>query len=146
MCNAAPSSCTVCHSRHAFSIAQAYKPSACAACHPGLDHPNTEIFNHSKHGRIFNTAKESKVRGSNDEIVDSGDTVQIKKALACVAGFSETSDQPSRLSMSSAVSFPLSLLTPLRRFTAIAHVWLQLIISVHVLNTRPPLSIIESRL
>lgn len=48
-------SCTACHSRHKFSIAEARKPDACASCHLGPDHPNIEIFNNSKHGHVFNT-------------------------------------------------------------------------------------------
>ena len=51
----ATGSCTACHSRHKFSIAEARKPSACASCHLGPDHPNIEIYNNSKHGHIFNT-------------------------------------------------------------------------------------------
>lgn len=47
-------SCTACHSRHKFSIAEARHPSACASCHLGPDHPNIEIFNNSKHGHIYN--------------------------------------------------------------------------------------------
>lgn len=54
----ATGSCTACHSRHKFSIAEARKPSACASCHLGPDHPNIEIYNNSKHGHIFNTASE----------------------------------------------------------------------------------------
>jgi hydroxylamine dehydrogenase len=48
-------SCTACHSRHKFSIAEARHPHACASCHLGPDHPNIEIFNNSKHGHIYNT-------------------------------------------------------------------------------------------
>lgn len=51
----ATGSCTACHSRHKFSIAEARKPSACASCHLGPDHPNIEIFNNSKHGHIYNS-------------------------------------------------------------------------------------------
>ncbi len=47
--------CVVCHTRHTFNIAEARKPSACASCHLGPDHPDIEIFNNSKHGQIFNT-------------------------------------------------------------------------------------------
>lgn len=47
-------SCTTCHTRHQFSIAEARMPAACASCHLGPDHPNIEIFNNSKHGHIFN--------------------------------------------------------------------------------------------
>lgn len=48
-------SCTACHSRHRFDIAEARKPAACASCHLGPDHPNIEIFNNSKHGHLYNT-------------------------------------------------------------------------------------------
>jgi hypothetical protein len=51
----ATGSCTACHSRHKFSIAEARKPDACASCHLGPDHPNIEIFNNSKHGHVYNT-------------------------------------------------------------------------------------------
>ncbi|NOY64512.1 MAG: hypothetical protein GXO97_03835, partial [Nitrospirae bacterium] len=45
--------CTACHTRHAFSIAEARKPEACGQCHLGPDHPQTEIYEESKHGAIF---------------------------------------------------------------------------------------------
>lgn len=48
-------SCTACHSRHKFDIAEARHPNACASCHLGPDHPNIEIYTASKHGHIFNT-------------------------------------------------------------------------------------------
>ncbi|KAF1074089.1 Hydroxylamine oxidoreductase [Halodesulfovibrio sp. MK-HDV] len=46
--------CTVCHTRHQFSVAEARKPEACASCHLGPDHPHIEIYEESKHGQIFN--------------------------------------------------------------------------------------------
>lgn len=46
-------SCNACHTRHLFSIAEARKPTACASCHLGPDHPNIEIYENSKHGHIF---------------------------------------------------------------------------------------------
>ena len=46
-------SCNACHTRHLFSIAEARKPTACASCHLGPDHPDIEIFENSKHGHIF---------------------------------------------------------------------------------------------
>ncbi len=45
--------CTVCHTRHAFSKAEARKPEACASCHLGPDHPDIEIYTESKHGQMF---------------------------------------------------------------------------------------------
>lgn len=50
--------CTVCHTRHTFSIAEARKPEACASCHLGPDHPNIEIYISSKHGQKYTTSGE----------------------------------------------------------------------------------------
>jgi len=46
-------SCTSCHTRHRFSIAEARKPEACGQCHLGPDHPQIEIYMESKHGDIY---------------------------------------------------------------------------------------------
>ena len=46
-------SCTACHSRHAFSAAQARTPDTCGKCHMGPDHPQIEIYNESKHGIAY---------------------------------------------------------------------------------------------
>ncbi|HFQ90101.1 MAG TPA: beta-ketoacyl-ACP synthase [Desulfobulbus sp.] len=47
--------CTVCHTRHQFSVAEARKPEACASCHLGPDHPDMEIYLESKHGQLYLT-------------------------------------------------------------------------------------------
>lgn len=46
-------SCSSCHTRHKFSIAEARKPEACGECHLGPDHPQIEIYYESKHGAIY---------------------------------------------------------------------------------------------
>ncbi|RME86927.1 MAG: hydroxylamine oxidoreductase [Planctomycetota bacterium] len=46
-------SCTSCHTRHKFSIAEARKPETCGQCHLGPDHPQMEIYQESKHGNIY---------------------------------------------------------------------------------------------
>jgi hypothetical protein len=46
-------SCNACHSRHAFSVAQARHPDTCGKCHLGPDHPQKEIYEESKHGIAF---------------------------------------------------------------------------------------------
>ena len=46
-------SCSACHSRHAFSTAQARNPDNCGKCHLGPDHPQKEIYDESKHGIAF---------------------------------------------------------------------------------------------
>ena len=48
-------SCTACHTRHAFSRAQARQPEACGKCHLGPDHPQEEIYRESKHGNAYFT-------------------------------------------------------------------------------------------
>ncbi len=46
-------SCSSCHTRHRFSLAEARKPEACGQCHLGPDHPQIEIYDESKHGAIY---------------------------------------------------------------------------------------------
>ena len=50
-------SCSACHSRHAFSAAQARQPENCGKCHMGPDHPQIEIYNESKHGIAYQANK-----------------------------------------------------------------------------------------
>ncbi|MFQ6672894.1 MAG: multiheme c-type cytochrome, partial [Candidatus Tectimicrobiota bacterium] len=52
-------SCTYCHTRHRFSIAEARKPEVCGQCHLGPDHPQYEIYEESKHGNIYAAGGES---------------------------------------------------------------------------------------
>jgi len=48
-------SCSSCHTRHRFSLAEARKPEACGQCHLGPDHPQIEVYEESKHGAIYHT-------------------------------------------------------------------------------------------
>lgn len=48
-------SCNACHTRHAFSKAQARQPESCSKCHLGPDHPQKEIYEESKHGNAYYT-------------------------------------------------------------------------------------------
>ncbi len=43
-------SCDVCHTRHVFSKEEARQPQACRTCHMGMDHPQWEMYESSKHG------------------------------------------------------------------------------------------------
>jgi len=47
--------CQNCHTRHAFSKAEAQRPEACNACHTGFDHAQWEMWQHSKHGAAYQT-------------------------------------------------------------------------------------------
>jgi hypothetical protein len=51
-------SCTACHSRHSFSVAEARSPESCARCHIGEDHQQMEIFSESKHGALWSAHKD----------------------------------------------------------------------------------------
>ncbi|MFC2164999.1 multiheme c-type cytochrome [Acidobacteriota bacterium] len=52
-------SCTYCHTRHKYSVEEARKPETCGQCHLGPDHPQTEIYEESKHGNIYHASGES---------------------------------------------------------------------------------------
>jgi hydroxylamine dehydrogenase len=45
--------CQNCHTRHAFSMAEAKQPEACQTCHMGFDHPQWEMWSGSKHGVTY---------------------------------------------------------------------------------------------
>lgn len=51
-------SCSACHQRHEFSVAQARQPETCGKCHLGPDHPQVEIYNESKHGIAYYASKD----------------------------------------------------------------------------------------
>ena len=44
--------CTVCHSHHRFSLKEAKNPTTCGRCHLGPDHPQIEVWEESKHGKL----------------------------------------------------------------------------------------------
>jgi len=46
-------SCSACHTRHQFSMAEARKPYTCKECHDGPDVPAYKVYSTSKHGVIF---------------------------------------------------------------------------------------------
>ena len=45
--------CQNCHTRHAFSKAEAQDPRACMQCHTGFDHAQWEMWTRSKHGSAY---------------------------------------------------------------------------------------------
>jgi len=50
--------CQNCHTRHAFSKAEALEPEACQTCHTGFDHAQWEMWSGSKHGTIYLTDRD----------------------------------------------------------------------------------------
>jgi hypothetical protein len=62
-------SCSACHQRHEFSIAQARRPENCGKCHMGPDHPQKEVYDESKHGINFYANVEKMNLGSSKWVV-----------------------------------------------------------------------------
>ncbi|NQU62888.1 MAG: hydroxylamine oxidoreductase [SAR324 cluster bacterium] len=68
-------SCTACHQRHEFSVAQARQPENCGKCHLGPDHPQIEIYQESKHGINYYANKDRMNLNSNKWVVGEDYTV-----------------------------------------------------------------------
>jgi len=83
--------CTACHSRHAFSAAQARTPDTCGKCHMGPDHPQIEIFNESKHGIAY-YANKDKMALDNAKWIVGEDYSAAPTCATC--HMSATKDQP----------------------------------------------------
>jgi len=81
--------CTVCHTRHKFSLADARKPEACGACHLGPDHPNIEIYFESKHGQQYLTNGENWRYDSAPETWEPGDYTSPTCATCHMSGIGE---------------------------------------------------------
>ncbi|HHT9125529.1 MAG TPA: multiheme c-type cytochrome [Candidatus Brocadiia bacterium] len=58
MCHAVAEKCDGCHTRHTFSSVEARKSEACVSCHMGPDHPDSESYFESKHGKIYEMQEE----------------------------------------------------------------------------------------
>jgi len=81
--------CTVCHTRHEFSIADARKPEACGACHLGPDHPNIEIYNESKHGQKYLSRGDEWKYDSAPDTWEPGDYTAPTCAVCHMSGIGE---------------------------------------------------------
>lgn len=83
--------CTVCHTRHTFSISEARKPEACASCHLGPDHPNIEIYMESKHGQQFLAHGDEWNFDSAPDAWEPGDYTAPTCAVCHMSGIGELS-------------------------------------------------------
>ncbi len=83
--------CTVCHTRHQFSIAEARRPEACASCHLGPDHPDIEIYEESKHGQMFLAHGEDWTWDSAPDTWEPGDYTAPTCAVCHMSGIGELS-------------------------------------------------------
>jgi hydroxylamine dehydrogenase len=82
-------SCSACHARHDFSKAQAREPEACGKCHLGPDHPQTEIYQESKHGILY-VANKDKLNMHKDSWVVGKDYTAAPTCTTCHMGATPT--------------------------------------------------------
>jgi len=75
-------SCTACHQRHDFDIAQAREPDNCGKCHMGPDHPQKEIYEESKHGIAFK-AHHDEMNLDNDKWIVGEDYTAAPTCATC---------------------------------------------------------------
>jgi hydroxylamine dehydrogenase len=75
-------SCTACHQRHDFDIAQARHPDNCGKCHMGPDHPQKEIYEESKHGIAFR-AHVAEMNLDNDKWIVGEDYTAAPTCATC---------------------------------------------------------------
>ena len=84
-------SCTACHARHQFSVAQAREPNTCGKCHLGPDHPQKEIYEESKHGIQF-AANKDKMNLDNPKWIPGEDYFTGPTCSTCHMGATKNQD------------------------------------------------------
>ncbi len=97
-------SCSACHTRHSFSVAQARQPEACGKCHLGPDHPQMEIYQESKHGILY-VAKKDQLNLSKRSWVVGKDYTAAPTCATCHMG--ATADQPATHDVGTRLSWSL---------------------------------------
>jgi len=83
-------SCNACHTRHAFSKAQARQPESCSKCHLGPDHPQREIYEESKHGNAYYTHQDE-INLKSDRWVVGEDYSEAPTCVTCHMAATPTS-------------------------------------------------------
>jgi hydroxylamine dehydrogenase len=97
-------SCSACHTRHRFSIAQARRPDACGKCHLGPDHPQIEVYNESKHGILYQAFRNKLNMDKPEWIVG----VDYQDAATCATcHISATPNQKSNHDVGQRISWTL---------------------------------------
>jgi len=97
-------SCSACHNRHHFSVAQVRQPENCGKCHMGPDHPQMEVYNESKHGINFRAHRENMNLGAQPWVVG----IDYSAAPTCATcHMSATPDQPVSHEVGNRISWTL---------------------------------------
>lgn len=97
-------SCSACHNRHRFSVAQVRQPENCGKCHMGPDHPQLEVYEESKHGINFHARREEMNLDAQPWIVGE-DYYAAPTCATC--HMSATPDQPVTHEIGSRISWTL---------------------------------------
>ena len=98
-------SCSACHARHSFSVAQARQPENCGKCHMGPDHPQIEIYNESKHGILYNANKEKMNLNNPKDKWIAGKDYLYPTCASCHMSATET--QPATHDVGKRISWTL---------------------------------------
>ncbi|NOY68522.1 MAG: cytochrome C552 [Deltaproteobacteria bacterium] len=111
-------SCTACHTRHLFSVAQARRPEACGRCHSGQSQPQIEVYTRSKHGVMF-AAYDNRMNMDHQKWRAGKDYYQAPTCATCHMGSIppqmevKTADERIRTALESVLSKDQQLLTAL---------------------------------
>ena len=97
-------SCSACHSRHKFSVAQVRQPENCGKCHMGPDHPQIEIYEESKHGINFHAFKDQMNLDSKKWVVGEDYSAS---ATCATCHMSATPNQPITHDVGARISWTL---------------------------------------
>jgi hypothetical protein len=99
-------SCSACHTRHSFSIAEARHPETCGQCHMGPDHPQIEIYMESKHGNIYSSEGDTWNWSKNDWV--AGVDYRAPTCAGChMSGIPDNDDVNTTHDVSSRLSWEL---------------------------------------
>ncbi|MFQ3293777.1 MAG: hydroxylamine dehydrogenase [Halobacteriales archaeon] len=94
-------SCAACHPQHRFSIEQARTgANPCKECHLGPDHPQTEIYEESKHSSMFHANEDEFNLSVDSEELTAEDVTAPSCAICHMSGLGDsksTHDVSSRL-------------------------------------------------
>lgn len=94
-------SCAACHPQHRFSIEQARTGSAaCEECHLGPDHPQTELYEETKHSSMFHASEDEFNLSVESDELSTDDVTAPTCAICHMSGLGDvesTHDVSSRL-------------------------------------------------
>jgi len=113
--------CQNCHTRHAFSVAEAREPEACMTCHEGFDHPQWEMWSSSKHGVAYLLDREAHRGPKCQDCHMPGGDHRVRTAVGFL-GLNLTTDDPEMKEYQTTILKGLGVLNEQGEFTALLDV------------------------